>query len=197
MNRILNTIIIIAFAVAILSIVYWLLVTPKRIKLQPELEEISQFNYATSLIVQKDSTLGETLLLRRVRNSDWKSAGPHTDFEVQTRKEPSMSVSSIKADAYLKRSSDDLDKIIIGRYTDRGSGMHGWHVTMIKQGGSAISFDRHQRYYVWIEKEPPKGFDDEGTPISENPKRWFFAGLADIIAKEKYNGYFEPLEGDK
>ena len=68
---------------------------------------------------------------------------------------------------------------------------------MIKQGESEINFDRHQRYYVWIEKEFPKGFDEQGEPISENSKRWFFAGLADLIAKEKYNGYVEPVEGDK
>ena len=68
---------------------------------------------------------------------------------------------------------------------------------MIRQGESEINFNLHQRYYVWIEKEFPKGFNNMGEPISENNKRWFFAGLADIIATDKYNGYIEPKEGDK
>lgn len=75
--------------------------------------------------------------------------------------------------------------------------MHGWHVTMIKQGSSQINFNRHQRYYVWIEEETPTGFTAKGTPNSENPKRWYFAGHADIIAEDQYNGYVEPAEGDK
>ena len=148
-------------------------------------------------MIQKDSSLSDMLLLRRVRNSNWQTSGPHTNFKEQTRTEASMAVSTIKPDAYLKRSADDPNKIIIGRYSDRGAGMHGWHVTMIRQGESAISFDRHQRYYVWIEKEFPEGFNDQGEPISKNPNRWFFAGLADIIAKDKYNGYTAPKEDDK
>lgn len=198
MIKITPTIILLLISVvAIAGLLYWFVAPPKTIKLQSALEERTQYNYATSLMVQMDSSLSELLLLRRVRDSEWQTSGQHTDYKVQARKEPSMATSTIRPDAYLKRSADDSNKIIIGRYTDRGSGMHGWHVTMIREGESEINFDRHQRYYVWIEKEFPSGFNDQGEPISDDPKRWFFAGLADIIAKEKYNGYIEPSEGDK
>ncbi len=198
MIKITPTIILLLICFAVVAgLLYWLVATPKTIRLQSALEEETDYNYATSLIVQKDSSLSELLLLRRVRDSKWQTSGQHTEYKVETRKEPAMAVSTIRPDAYLKRSVNDPNKIIIGRYTDRGSGMHGWHVTMIKQGESEINFDRHQRYYVWIEKEFPKGFNDQGEPISDDPKRWFFAGLADIIAKEKYNGYVEPEEGDR
>lgn len=179
------------------SLLYWFVTTPKANTLQAGLKERVNFDYETSFMIQKDSTLKRLLLLRRVKNSDWQMSGKHTGYKVQTRKEPSMSVSTIRPDAYLMKSTDDKSRIIIGRLTDRGSGMHGWHITMIKQGDTEINIDRHQRYKVWIEKDIPKGFDDQGEPISDNPKRWFFAGLADIIAKEQYDGYVEPAEGDR
>ncbi len=194
-SKVAPTIIIVLACIA--GLLYYLVTTPKKVKLQPILEERMDFNYSTSLSIEKDTSLGEMLYLRRVRNSDWKTSGPHTDFKEQDRKEPSMSVSTIKPDAYLKQSAEDPNRIIIGRYSDVGSGMHGWHVTMIRQGTSEINFDRHQRYYVWIEKDFPTGFNDQGEPISDNPERWFFAGPADIVAKDKYNGYIEPVEGDK
>jgi len=75
--------------------------------------------------------------------------------------------------------------------------MHGWHVTFVRQGENAINFERHQRYFVWIEQEQPQGFNDDGEPISNNPKRWYFAGPADIIAKQNYQGYVKPAKGDK
>ena len=75
--------------------------------------------------------------------------------------------------------------------------MHGWHVTMVKQGEREVRFDRHQRYQVWIEKDFPTGFNDNGEPVSDKPQRWYFSGLADIIAEEHYNGYVEPQDGDK
>lgn len=108
-----------------------------------------------------------------------------------------MAVSTVKPDAYLRRPEDTLNKIIVGRMTDRGSGMHGWHVTMVKQGESEINFDRHQRYYVWIEKDFPEDIDDYGEPISNDPKRWYFAGLADLISKNKYDGYQQPAKDDR
>jgi len=55
-----------AFAGAVIALAYYLISTPKRIKLQPHLEERLRFDYSTSLIVQKDSSLKELLLLRRV-----------------------------------------------------------------------------------------------------------------------------------
>lgn len=198
MIKIVSGIILILLCVAAAAgFLYWLVATPRTVKLQPTLEERTDYNYATTLLVQQDSSLNELLLLRRVRDSDWQTSGEHTAYKVEVRKEPSMAVSTIKPDAYLKASADDPNRIIIGRYKDRGSGMHGWHVTMIRVGASEINFDRHQRYYVWIEKEFPQGFNDKGEPISNDPKRWFFAGLADIISKEKYNGYLEPTEGDR
>lgn len=198
MSKLSSNILLLLLCVAVLiGLLYWLVATPKTNKLQPALEELSEFNYSTNLIIHKGPSLNELLLLRRLRDSEWQSSGEHTGYKLQKRKEPSMGVSTIKLDAYLKKTPDEPNKIIIGRLTDRGSGMHGWHVTMIKQGETEINFDRHQRYYVYIEKETPKGFSDRGEPISDDPKRWFFAGLADIIAKDKYNGYLEPAEGDK
>jgi len=179
------------------GLMYWFVTTPKANTLQAGLEERVNFDYKTSFMIKKDSSLSKLLLLRRVRDSEWQMSGKHTDYIVQTRKEPSMAVSTVRPDAYLMKSKDSKLRIIIGRLTDRGSGMHGWHITMIKQGESEINFDRHQRYKVWIEKDIPKGFDNQGEPISDDPKRWFFAGLADIIAKEKYDGYEEPGEEDK
>ena len=197
MIKILTTIILLLlFLAAISGLIYWLVTTPKTSQLQPALEERMHFDYETALRIQKDSSLSELLLLRRVRGSEWKLA-IKPDYKIKTRKESSMSVTTIRPDAYLKSSSDDFNKAIIGRLTDRGSGMHGWHITMIRQGASQIDFSRHQRYYVWVEKDYPKGFNDKGEPLSVNPKRWFFAGLADIIAKDKYNGYEEPNEGDR
>lgn len=198
MIKIIYVIILVLISMAaIAGLLFWLVSTPKTTALQPALEERTDFSYATPFIIEKDSSLSELLLLRRVRDSQWQTSGEHTGYKVETRKEPSMSVSTIKPDAYLKESTDHPNRIIIGRYTDRGSGMHGWHVTMIRQGESEINFNRHQRYMVWIEKEFPMGFNDKGEPISDNPKRWFFSGPADIIADEKYDGYIEPTEGDR
>lgn len=198
MNKIISIVLFLVMGVLVLSwILFWLVTTPNTPSLQPVLEERTNFNYTTSLIVQKDSFLREELLLRRVQDSIWQTSGPHTDYQVQTREEPSMAVSTIRPDASLKKSTDGPSRIIIGRLKDRGSGMHGWHVTMIRQGDSKIDFNRHQRYYVWIEKEFPQGFNNQGEPTTDDPKRWFFAGLADIIAKEKYNGNVDPAEGDR
>lgn len=198
MDKIPTTVIIVLLCIAAaLGFLYWLVTTPKTVRLQAALEERTHFDYETNLMVQKDSSLNEWLMLRRVKGSDWQWAIKGFDYKVQTRKEPSMSLSTIIPDAYLKKSVDEPGRIIIGRITDRGSGMHGWHITMIRQGESAIDFDRHQRYYVWIDKDFPKGFNDQGEPIPHNEKRWFFAGLADVIAKEKYNGYIEPAEEDR
>ncbi len=192
-----TTVLVLLCLLVIAAIGFWMVATPKKTKLQPTLEARSEYNYKTPLMVTHDSSLQELLLLRRLRDSEWKTSGEHTDYKVETRIEPSMAVSTIRPDAYLKKNETDAPRIIIGRYTDRGSGMHGWHVTMIKQGESEIDFNRHQRYYVWIEKDYPTGFTAEGHPLTDDPKRWFFAGLADIISKEKYNGYIEPGIGDK
>ena len=175
---------------------YWLVVTPKASKPQAPLEARTNFDYQTSLRIQKDLSFPKALYLRRVRDSVWQTSGEHTDYTVKEYQEASMTVTTIKPDAYLKDSTNS-PRIIIGRLTDQGSGMHGWHVTMIRQGQHDIHFDRHQRYKVWIEKDFPSGFNDKGEPTSNNLKRWYFTGLADIIAEEHYQGYVEPQEGDK
>ena len=182
---------------AIAAALFYFASTPRSAELQPHLAERTDFDYDTRLIIHKDSTLRTGLMLRRVRNSTWKTSGPHTDHRENTYIEPSMAVCTIKPDAYLKGSAGDDERIIIGRFSDRGSGMHGWHVTMIREGVSEINFDRHQRYQVWIEKDHPKGFNDQGEPVSTDPQRWYFAGPADIIAKDQYDGYVEPVEGDR
>ena len=188
---------IIFFLISITCLLYWFAITPKTPKLQAPLETRNEFNYKTSLNAQTDPSLPEILYLRRVRDSSWQTSGEHTDYQLNNYQEASMSVSNIKPDAYLRKSPQDPNRILIGRLTDQGSGMHGWHVTMIKQGEQAINFSRHQRYKVWIEKDFPTGFNDDGEPLSDNPQRWYFSGLADIIAEEHYNGYIEPIEGDK
>lgn len=194
MIKILITLLLI---VSIGGVLYWLVFTPKATALQPFLETRNTFQYETTLKPQVDSSLPEMLYLRRLQESKWQTSGEHTDYEVEEYQEASMSVVNIKPDAYLKKSSNEPNRILIGRLDDRGSGMHGWHVTMVRQGEQAIHFDRHQRYRVWIEKDYPIGFNANGEPTTENPKRWYFSGPADIIAKEHYNGYVEPGEGDK
>ena len=134
---------------------YWLTTTQKTPKLQAALEARTEFSYETALHVQVDPSLPQILYLRRVRDSSWQTSGEHTDYQLNSYKEASMSVSNIKPDAYLKKSQQDPNRILIGRLTDQGSGMHGWHVTMVKQGKQAINFSRHQRYQVWIEKDFP------------------------------------------
>jgi len=180
-----------------LIFLYWLVATPKASKLQSVLETKSEFDYQTSLLTEVDPSFPEKLLLRRVIDSNWITSGEHTNYELNEYKEASMSVVNIKPDAFLKKSLDGQRRILIGRLNDRGSGMHGWHVTFIRQGVNAINFERHQRYFVWIEKEHPLGFNDEGEPISNDPKRWYFAGPADVIAEQNYNGYVEPATGDR
>jgi len=180
-----------------LIFIYWLVAVPKASKLQSALETKSEFDYQTSLLTEVDPFFPEKLLLRRVIDSNWITSGGHTNYELEEYKESSMSVVNIKPDAFLKKSLDDPRRILIGRLNDQGSGMHGWHVTFVRQGENAINFERHQRYFVWIEKEHPQGFNDEGEPISKDPKRWYFAGLADVIAEQNYQGYVEPVEGDR
>ncbi len=186
----------ITLTVIVLAVLYWLVIVPKPVKRQAALEDLTDFDFQTTLLTEIDSSFPNTLLLRRVPDSPWKTSGEHTQYQLKEYLEPSMGVGNIKPDAYLKKSLDDPARILIGRYDDRGAGMHGWHVTMIRQGPNPILFDRHQRYHVWIEKEFPVGFNDNGEPISNDPKRWYFAGPADIIAVESYQGYVEPLEED-
>jgi len=195
LTRIIITLLAITFFV--LAIFYWLVIAPKARKLQPALEAKSEFEYQTSLLTQVDPSFPEKLLLRRVLDSHWVTSGEHTNYKPKEYKEASMSVVSIKPDAFLIKSSDEPKRIVIGRLTDRGSGMHGWHVTLIRQGENAINFERHQRYSVWVEKQQPLGFNDNGEPISNDPKRWYFAGPADVIAEQSYQGYVEPINGDK
>ena len=176
---------------------FWLVTTPKTNKLQAPLKARTSFNYQTSLVIQKDLSFPDTLYLRRVRDSVWQTSGQHTGYTIDEYKEASMATVAIKPDAYLSDTLNSSNRIIIGRLNDQGSGMHGWHVTMIRQGTHDIHFDRHQRYKVWLEKEAPDGFNKNGEPISNNINRWYFSGLADIIAEEHYSGYVEPNEGDK
>lgn len=185
------------FLIGITGVLFCLAITPRTSKSQPALETRNTFEYQTKLKPHVDSSLPELLYLRRVRDSQWQTSGEHTNYQLNDYQEASMTVVNIKPDAYLKNSTEEHNRIIIGRLSDRGSGMHGWHITMIRQGERAIDFERHQRYRVWIEKEHPIGFNDEGEPISKNPKRWYFAGPADIIARQHYNGYLEPEDGDK
>ena len=182
------------FVLAIVCLMYWLVVVPKISTPQLELEARTEFKYKTALEVDLDSAFPEVLYLRRVLDSVWQTSGEHTNYALKEYQEASMSITIVKADAYLKKPAEDLARILIGRVSDRGSGMHGWHVTMVKQGEQAINFARHQRYRVWIEKTVPSGFSDNGEPRSDNPERWYFAGLADLIAEEHYQGYVEPLE---
>lgn len=175
--------------------VFWLVSTPKKVKLQDKLVQRTSFNYNTNLSIDTNDNLPDQLMLRRVRNSQWEMSGVFTNPQITTREEPSMSVDHILPEAYLIDSINKEKRILIGRYNDRGSGLHGWHVTMIKQGESEINFERHQRYRVWIEEAIPEGFENDGTPIVKKPKRWYFSGLTDIIDTKYYNGYIEPTEG--
>lgn len=189
--------VIAVIAVAALCVLFWLALSPKKIQLQNELGIIEKFEYETPLLTEVDPSMPSSLILRRVLDSTWRTSGKHTNFQLQEYTEPSLSAHIIKPDVYLKSSLNEPARIVLGRFNDTGAGMHGWHVTMVRQGDNPISFDRHQRYYVWIEKDFPTGFTDSGEPISNNPKRWYFSGLADIIDNESYQGYFEPEAGDR
>lgn len=189
--------IVLGLLVAGACLLIWLATTPKKVSPQAELETITDFNYQTSLLTQVDPSFPGRLILRRVRDSKWQTSGEHTEYKLKEYIEPSISAPIIRPDVYLVQSANSPKRILIGRLNDRGSGMHGWHITMVRQGENPIHFDRHQRYQVWIDKDFPVGFKDNGEPIFDNPKRWFFAGPADIVAEESYNGYEEPAELDK
>ena len=56
----------------VIGVLYWLVTTPKKPMLQPSLEERTDFSYSTPLLIEQDSSLNRPLLLRRVRDSDWR-----------------------------------------------------------------------------------------------------------------------------
>jgi len=197
-----KTVIIVIFAVVLVGVIgvgviVFLVTTPRRVKLQQELQNVTEYNYQTNLTVISDETLPEFLQIRRLRDSEWENMGEHTQYKVEHYIEPSMFVQTVKLDGWLGNPDDENHNILLGRISDRGSGSHGWHVTMIKQGENPIRFDKHVRYRVWIEKDFPIGFNDAGEPFNDSSKRWYFSGLADMMDKELYVIYEEPEEGDR
>jgi hypothetical protein len=90
---------------------------------------------------------------------------------------------------------DAIPRVIVGRIRDRGAGMYGWHVTMLKLDSGPVDLSITQRYRVWIEKTPPVAIGDDGTPTSPDPKRWFFTGTADVVADKHDKGVDPNRQG--
>ena len=75
--------------------------------------------------------------------------------------------------------------------------LYGWHATLVKTGKNDIDFERTQRFQIWMDKDRPDGYEDDGEPIFfDLSKRSFLYGFVDIIADQHYTGYEPPTEGN-
>jgi hypothetical protein len=177
--------IFIGLGILIVGIVF-LVIWPRRMKLAPELIPLESLPFSTSLERVKNSDWdGLSFMSRRIDEEDWISSGPFSDFKLK-KGSPTV-IDYLRVDAIFAINS--LPSVIVGRLRDRGSGMHGWYVVMLKQGDDDIDFKKTQRYKVWIEKDPPDAIGPDGVPVVTRGERWFFSGLSDAVGDDYYRGY--------